>query len=106
MICPGCSLLTCLTCATITDDVVQAAKPFLNPGTVTEWQKLLCLKCQGDNVLDDNIHKFLINVQEPIRISIEQCKQNKDKDKSKILWYQAGLLLAYGLKLQSPHGMV
>ena len=58
---------------------------------------MLYLKCQGDNVLDDNIHKCLINVQEAIRISLEQCKQNKDKNKSKILWYQAGLLLADGL---------
>ena len=73
----------------------MAAKPSLDPGT--EWPKLLCLKCQGDNCLDDVILKCLINVQEAIRISLEPGKQNKDKSKSKTLWYQAGLLLADGL---------
>jgi hypothetical protein len=81
MICSGCSLVTCLTCATITDDVVMAAKPFLDPGT--EWLNLLCVKCQGDNLLDDDIHKCLINVQEAIRISLEQCSRIRTKTKAK-----------------------
>ena len=92
--CPKCGKDICLVCATVTDQLFEAVKPFLKGDPDAAWQELCCLDCQSVEKNDELLHKCFNDVQKATENSLGQFKHMTAQCKS--LWHQVGLAFVDG----------
>ena len=96
--CPECSKSVCLTCASISNGLLDAVRPFSKGGEPdAAWQELHCLDCQTVEEYDKRLLKCLEHVELAIGESLKQNKKTSAPPRCKMLWHHVGLAFVEGV---------